>query len=258
VPAYTNGGEKEETERRGQGVEAEFLLSFISSHFRRSPRYQSEFTMYRIYRSDDTSRMVIGMPRREFSRGGRVELVEEREADFLMLAVPVRRSDFGVAKFRVWYIMIQSRQAIAGEISRGALLRYQNRCIEKEGKPDAQETTYGGRGMQRPRKCHEDWLYLVSRRLGPEVFDCRCNQEQSLVVRAPVPALAVPLNPTGITCAGHNMSGSIKIRTVQIKLSLRPMSDREYLPGCELPHVYSRPRCDSRMRRTHPHNWRFE
>lgn len=79
----------------------------------------------------------------------------------------------------------------------------------------------------------------------------------SLVVRTG-PAPAVPLNPTGITCAGHNMSGSIKIRTVQIKLSLRPMSDREYLPGCELPHVYSRPRCDSRMRRTHPHNWRFE
>lgn len=49
------------------------------------------------------------------------------------------------------------------------------------------------------------------------------------------------------------MSGSIKIRTVQIKLSLRPMSDREYLPGCELPltRLLSRPRCDSRMRRTH-------
>lgn len=35
-------------------MEAEFLLSFISSHFRRSPRYQPEFTTYRIYRSDDT------------------------------------------------------------------------------------------------------------------------------------------------------------------------------------------------------------
>jgi len=89
VPAYTNGGEKEETERRGQGVEAEFLLSFISSHFRRSPRYQSEFTTYRIYRSDDTSRMVIGTPRREFSRGGRVE---EREADFLMFGAAISAS----------------------------------------------------------------------------------------------------------------------------------------------------------------------
>ncbi|KAG7211902.1 hypothetical protein KM043_011112 [Ampulex compressa] len=27
----------------------------------------------------------------------------------------------------------------------------------------------------------------------------------------------------------HNVSGSIKIRTVQIKLSLRPMPDRDYL-----------------------------
>lgn len=107
------------------------------------------------------------------------------------------------------------------------------------------------------RKCHEDWLYLVSQRARVPGFWLPMQPGAVSVVRAG-PAPAVPLNPTGITCAGHNMSGSIKIRTVQIKLSLRPMSDREYLPGCELPHVYSRLRCDSRMRRTHPHNWRFE
>lgn len=82
-------------------------------------------------------------------------------------------------------------------------------------------------------------------------FDCRCDR--GVVSLCAPTRQAVPLNPTGITCAGHNMSGSIKIRTVQIKLSLRPMSDREYLPGCELPftRLLSRSRCDSRMRRTH-------
>lgn len=144
------------------------------------------------------------------------------------------------------HIMIQSRQAIAGEISRGALLRYRDRRIEKEGRHDGAACN----GHESATK-----IDFISSHNEPESrgFDCRCNQEQSRCC-APAPAPAVPLNPTGITCAGHNMSGSIKIRTVQIKLSLRPMSDREYLPGCELPHVYSRPRCDSRMRRTHPHN----
>lgn len=154
------------------------------------------------------------------------------------------------------HIMIQSRQAIAGEISRGALLRYRDRRIEKEGRSGG-----AGRlrcGMQRLRKCHEDWLYLVSQRARVPRFWLPMQPGAVSRCARTGPAPAVPLNPTGITCAGHNMSGSIKIRTVQIKLSLRPMSDREYLPGCELPHVYSRPRCDSRMRRTHPHNWRFE
>lgn len=57
--ATRGGGGGNETER----VEAGFPLSFISSHFRRSPRYPVEFTTYRIYRSDaiptyvaDTSR----------------------------------------------------------------------------------------------------------------------------------------------------------------------------------------------------------
>jgi len=122
-------------------------------------------------------------------------------------------------------------------------------------------TRRGWRGEGRGRKRHAACkkvpreIDFISPRNVAGSRDFDCNREQPRCARpGPRPGRAVPLNPTGITCAGHNMSGSIKIRTAQIKLSLRPMSDRGYLAGCELPHVLPGPRCDSRMRRTHPHN----
>lgn len=88
---------------KGEGrVEAGFLLSFISSHFRRSPRYPAEFTMYRIYRTDDIhsrARAVIGTSRRKAfaGRNGRKKRGEGK------LTFNARYLDsFGVAKFRVW------------------------------------------------------------------------------------------------------------------------------------------------------------
>lgn len=48
------GNEKKRGRRVKESRSFFLLLSFISSHFRRSPRYPSEFTTYRIYRSDDT------------------------------------------------------------------------------------------------------------------------------------------------------------------------------------------------------------
>jgi len=52
------------------------------------------------------------------------------------------------------HIMIQSRQAIAGEISRGALLRYRDRRIEGGKAGPTRGTT--ARHATAARKCHED------------------------------------------------------------------------------------------------------
>ncbi|KYM79970.1 hypothetical protein ALC53_09496 [Atta colombica] len=74
--------------------------------------------------------------------------------------------------------MIQSRQAIAGEISRGALLRYQNRCIEKEGKPDAQErhmVAAACNGHENATK-----IDFISSHNEPESRGNKCMQQQPL------------------------------------------------------------------------------
>jgi hypothetical protein len=138
-------------------------------------------------------------------------------------------------------------------IAAPSLLRHRERARRFLG--EGEDGSGEGEGsVQRARKCHGR-LTLSRLATWPGSRDFDCNREQRRCARSgPRPGRAVPLNPTGITCAGHNMSGSIKIRTAQIKLSLRPMSDRGYLAGCELPHVLPGPRCDSRMRRTHPHN----
>lgn len=83
------------------------------------------------------------------------------------------------------HIMIQSRQAIAGEISRGTLLRYRDRRIEKEGRSEARDD-YGAacHGYESATKI--DFISSHNEP-GSRGFDCRCNREQSLVVRAPAP-----------------------------------------------------------------------
>lgn len=189
---------------------------------------------YTDYRDDDGGSGLL-------ARGGEEEV--KRELTFNARCAPTASFDREISSL---HIMIQSPTTRERSREKSVAARYcdirsdvSRRDGERDGNASAAESATK--------------IDFISPHNKPRSrgFDCRCDR--GVVSLCAPTRQAVPLNPTGITCAGHNMSGSIKIRTVQIKLSLRTMSDREYLPGCELPftRLLSRPRCDSRMRRTH-------
>lgn len=90
------GNEKKRVTGGWKRASFSLLPSFISSHFRRSPRYPSEFTMYRIYRSDDTY-LHRATDYRDSLRGGEEEVKWELTFNARRASLPT----VSIAKFRV-------------------------------------------------------------------------------------------------------------------------------------------------------------
>lgn len=102
-PLHRAPAEARKRKRKGEGWKRGYLLSFISSHFRRSPRYPPEFTTVsnislRRYLLPRASGYTSGIRRGGSFRGGGREEEGERGKRTFNARCP---DSFGVAKFRV-------------------------------------------------------------------------------------------------------------------------------------------------------------